>query len=108
MLLKFRNVLLPGLIILCTFVNARSQNDAEQDETVSAHFQEGDNLLEDPEIDYNPQNIDEMNLHPGNEELGNLFSPEDNWFEQVNFKGAFGQTNWLNQWSILDRRGYLK
>ena len=80
----------------------------EQDKIVSDHFRDGENLLADPGIDFNPQNIDKMNLHPGNEELGNLFSVEDNWFEKVNFKGAFGQTNWLNQWSILDRRGYLK
>ncbi|MFW6042852.1 MAG: hypothetical protein ACOCPW_00685 [Marinilabiliaceae bacterium] len=80
----------------------------QQDEIVSQHFQDGENLLKDPGIDYNPQNIDKMNLWPENEELGNLFSVENNWFEQVNFKGAFGQTNWLNQWSILHKRGYLK
>ncbi len=82
-------------------------NITEQDQTVSAHFQDGENTLTDPEINYNPQTIDEMNLRPGNNELGNLFTMDDNWFEQVNYKGAFGQVNWLNQWSILDRREYL-
>ncbi|MGM0377435.1 MAG: hypothetical protein ACQEQ0_11710, partial [Bacteroidota bacterium] len=83
-------------------------NITEQDETVSAHFQDGENVMADADIDYNPQNIDEMNLLPGNDQTNNLFPLEDSWFEEVDFKGAFGQTNWLNQWSILDRRGYLK
>jgi hypothetical protein len=31
--------------------------------------------------------------------------PNDGFFEQVNFKGAFGAQNWLNGWSILNEEG---
>ncbi|MFO8002040.1 MAG: hypothetical protein R6U46_12405 [Marinilabilia sp.] len=80
-----------------------------QDEIVSAHFSEGNNILKDPEIDYNPQFIDQMDLRPSNNTgMGDTAILEDNWFEAVDYKGAFGKNNWLKNWSILDRRGYLK
>ena len=31
--------------------------------------------------------------------------PNDGFFEQVNFKGAFGVANWLDGWSILYEKG---
>jgi len=37
------------------------------------------------------QNVDEL--------------PNDGFFEQVNFKGAFGSANWLDGWSILNEKG---
>jgi hypothetical protein len=29
------------------------------------------------------------------------------FFEQVNYRGAFGESNWLRGWSYLDQKGYL-
>lgn len=31
----------------------------------------------------------------------------DQFFERVNYKGAFGSTNWLKGWTALDHYGYL-
>ncbi|MBU0475792.1 MAG: T9SS type A sorting domain-containing protein [Bacteroidetes bacterium] len=31
----------------------------------------------------------------------------DDFYEVVNYKGAFGQTNWLKGWTALDHYGYL-
>jgi hypothetical protein len=79
----------------------------EQNARVSQHFEEGQNIFGDPEIEYNPQNIDPMNLIPANKTPGEAATLGD-WFEQVDYKGAFGNYNWLKEWSILYREGLLK
>ncbi len=33
--------------------------------------------------------------------------PNDGFFEQVNYKGAFGQTNWAKGWTALDEYGFF-
>ena len=33
--------------------------------------------------------------------------PKDGFFEQVNYKGAFGSTNWLKGWTALAEYGFL-
>jgi len=35
------------------------------------------------------------------------FAQTSEFFNQVNYKGAFGQTNWLKGWTALDHYGYL-
>ena len=35
------------------------------------------------------------------------FAQTAEFFNQVNYKGAFGQTNWLKGWTALDHYGYL-
>lgn len=79
----------------------------EQDATVDPHLENAGNLLVNPQINYNPQTISEMNLFPENNSLGDLHISGNPWFKQVSFKGAFGTTNWLNNWSFLDRRDLL-
>ncbi len=79
----------------------------EQDATVDPHLENAGNLLDDPQINYNPQFITEMNLFPEINNLGELHISDNSWFEQVSFKGAFGENNWLKGWSLLDRRGLL-
>ena len=32
---------------------------------------------------------------------------EDDWFDNVNFRGAFGTTNWAAGWTALDELGYM-
>jgi len=89
-------------------VSSSLNNTTEQDSTVNASFEKGQNQLSDPGINYNPQSIDAMNLFPENSQLGEVFYPEEEWFEKRNFKGAFGESNnWLKNWSILDKEGYL-
>ena len=34
--------------------------------------------------------------------------PEDDFFEKVNYKGAFGSSNWMQGWTALDSYGFLK
>jgi hypothetical protein len=80
----------------------------EQDELVSQHFEAGNNLLENPQIDYNPQEISRMNLIPENLTPGELYVTTNPWFQNANFKGALGQINWLKRWSFLDLEGLLK
>lgn len=79
----------------------------EQDENVSQYFEEGNNVLENPKIDYNPQEISQMNLMPENPAPGNLYLTTNPWFLNVDYKGALGQTNWLENWSFLDLEGLL-
>ncbi len=33
--------------------------------------------------------------------------PDDEFFEHVNYKGAFGSSNWLKGWTALEHYGYL-
>lgn len=79
----------------------------EQDENVTQHFEEGNNVLENPLIDYNPQEISQMNLTPENLAPGNLYLTTIPWFRNVDYKGALGQANWLKTWSFLDLEGLL-
>ncbi len=80
----------------------------EYDAVVSAHFEDGNNSIRDPQIDYNPQRIDKMNLIPENTLYSDFTQIKDSWFEPVDFKGAFGQNNWLEGWSILDQENIFK
>jgi hypothetical protein len=79
----------------------------EQDEIVNAAFEDGNNLLENPLILYNPQHIDAMNLLPSNSELGEIYNLNNSWFEETGFKGAFGTDSWLKDWSILHNEELL-
>ncbi|MGQ1889724.1 hypothetical protein ACT29H_04710 [Thermophagus sp. OGC60D27] len=88
--------------------STQSMNTTEQDSIINASFKKENNLLEDPEIKYNPQKIDVMNLLPDHPNLGEVFIIEDVWLKKPNFKGAFSESNnWLKYWSILDKEGYL-
>src|SRR6056297_2913960 len=39
--------------------------------------------------------------------LAGTAAAQHNVFEQVNYKGAFGATNWMEGWSALDHYGIL-
>lgn len=73
----------------------------EQDALVSSYFDTWQNVLDNPGINYNPQNIDRMNLIPVKQNIGVLADLEDVWFDTTDFKGAMGNFNWLIPWSIL-------
>jgi hypothetical protein len=69
----------------------------EQDATVDPHLANAGNRLANPEINYNPQTISEMNFFPKKSYLGEVHISDNPWVEQVSFKGAFGTNNWLKK-----------
>lgn len=59
------------------------------------YFSSADNIIADPQIS-------ETNPVPGNPQTDNLADyPSDNFFEPVNYKGAFGSDNWAQGWTLL-------
>ncbi len=76
------------------------------------HLGNNGNSLEDPEIaninrepnnDFDPRpSVD----GPAYEDLAGLPSGDD-FYTQVNFKGAFGATLWVRGWTALDNMGFL-
>ncbi|MEQ8524584.1 T9SS type A sorting domain-containing protein [Gracilimonas sp.] len=49
-----------------------------------------------------------LDPRPGNSAvLSGAVIPEDAFFSEVSFKGAFGGNNWLAGWTALDQYGYL-
>ncbi len=73
--------------------------DPSQLNAWQSHFQNGQNILADPQIDYN-----QGNFVPMQELKGNLAPIPDNWFQNVDFRGAFGESNWINGWTLLSSR----
>lgn len=46
-------------------------------------------------------------LLPPSTEFENLAPCENDWFEEVSFKGAFGSNNWIEGWTLLYESGYI-
>lgn len=44
--------------------------------------------------------ITKANPVPANAQTTNLATPSDNWFESVQYKGAFGSENWAKGWTL--------
>lgn len=70
----------------------------------------GGNTLEDPQLGGISRQTD-GGLDPRPSFNGpaydNLASYDDPWFKEVDFKGAFGATNWLRGWTAVESYGYL-
>ena len=69
------------------------------------------NTLEDPQLVGISRQRDE-GLDPRPTADGPAYQnladyPDDDFFEPVNYKGAFGSTNWLKGWTALDHYGFL-
>jgi len=60
------------------------------------YFNVAQNSIEDPGIDW--QN---GNYVPPEEIEGDLHTYPDSWFQIVDFKGAFGESNWIEGWTLL-------
>ena len=60
------------------------------------YFNVAQNSIEDPGIDW--QN---GNYVPPQEIEGDLHIYPDSWFQIVDFKGAFGESNWIEGWTLL-------
>lgn len=61
-------------------------------------FSPAGNLIEDPLID--PENY---RFKPAEKIRGPLTSPPSPWFQITDFRGAFGESNWLSGWSKLSQ-----
>ncbi len=43
----------------------------------------------------------------GSPALSGALTPADNWFETTTYRGAFGLTNWADEWSALAQYGFF-
>jgi hypothetical protein len=64
-----------------------------------SHFTAAGNIIADPKIDY-PNGI----YLPETEIKGNMAIVPASWFQIVDFKGAFGESNWIEGWTLLEKR----
>jgi hypothetical protein len=60
------------------------------------HFMAGYNNISDPKI-----NFREGSFVPREKIKGNLTSLAGPWFQMVDFTGAFGESNWIEDWTLL-------
>lgn len=60
------------------------------------YFNTGKNKILDPKI-----NGQEGDFIPEEKVQGELVEYPLNWFQIVNFKGAFGESNWIDGWTLL-------
>ncbi|SHF47127.1 hypothetical protein SAMN05444274_105347 [Mariniphaga anaerophila] len=68
----------------------------EMENEWAAYFSAGKNEFRDPGID-----IESGNFVPDPKITGHLSEYPDSWFQQVDFKGAFGENNWIEGWTLL-------
>jgi hypothetical protein len=64
-----------------------------------SHFEEGKNEIFDPRINY------AKGIYLPEEEIeGNMAVVPATWFQIVDFKGAFGESNWIEGWTLLSKQ----
>lgn len=73
---------------------------ANQNEYVDNYFNTANNEIHDPGIIIEEEF---MELIPMNDLSGNPYLISNEWFETVDYKGAFGHYNWANQWTLLSQ-----
>lgn len=70
----------------------------EQQAKLNDYFISLQNTVEDPKIEWKEQ----VNFFPQNPNVNtNLYVPADPFFDQVNFKGAFGTYDWTDSWTLI-------
>lgn len=73
-------------------------NDIQRQRWIS-HFEEGKNEIFDPKINYN------QGIYLPEEEIeGNMAVVSTTWLQIVDFKGAFGESNWIEGWTLLSKQ----
>ena len=75
------------------------------------HLAANSNTLEDPMIKGISRNTD-GNLDPRTDDSGPAYSnlaaiPDDGFFTETTYKGAFGASLWIRDWTALDEYGFL-
>ena len=66
-----------------------------------SHFQNGQNNIGDPQINHR-----QGNYLPQQKLKGNLAPVPNNWFQNVDFRGAFGESYWIDGWTLLSKLSY--
>lgn len=72
---------------------------AEMENQWAAWFLAAKNETGDPGID-----LESGNFVPNPKITGNLSEYPNSWFRRVDFKGAFGEDNWIEGWTLLSDR----
>jgi hypothetical protein len=65
----------------------------------SSHFAAGKNEISDPKINY----VNGIFV-PEEEVEGTMAVVPASWFQIVDFKGAFGESNWIEGWTLLSKQ----
>ena len=71
-------------------------NSSQESEWENSFYSSG-NEIADPKIDY-----ETGNYVPESKIQGDLYEYPESWFQIVNFKGAFGESNWIEGWTLLN------
>ena len=77
---------------------------SDENKIFGEYFSLANNILKDPGIDYSGN---QLQLVPMGIIFTGLASYPTNWFDPVNFKGAFGTYDWASDWSLLSQAGLL-
>lgn len=72
---------------------------ATQQHEWESYFTNGANEMANPNIDW-PNG----NFLPQEKIQGEMLETPDSWFQIVNFKGAFGESNWIEGWTLLSEQ----
>jgi hypothetical protein len=78
---------------------------SEQNKEFRDYFFRAYNTVKNPGIQYSG---DQYSLIPRDIIFTNLAPGSSDWFDPVNFKGAFGTYNWAANWTLLSQAGVLK
>ena len=90
----------------------RATDDAEDPNAqfLIDHLATNDNTIEDPELGgVDRFGINELDPRPrfGGPAYQNVAEPTDMFFDATDYKGAFGSTLWLSEWTALDEYDFL-
>ncbi len=77
----------------------------EKQTEINDYFINSGNILSDPGIAVDGNSV---TLLPTGNITGNTAVYENTWFDNVDYKGAFKNTNWTLGWSYLSKIGYLQ
>lgn len=69
------------------------------------YFYSAHNTVQDPGIFVSANYIEPIPKNNVSQGLANINDP---FFDKVNYKGAFGNINWLSGWSLLDESGFVR
>jgi len=84
--------------------SAAGVDNSIQNQVFKAAFSQSLNEVANPGI---TKSGDVYALLPTINVFDNLAAYNDPWFTIVNYKGAFGQINWLRNWTLLDQAGFI-
>lgn len=78
------------------------QLNVDQTADIVTRFAENNNFIGNPGIEYTTKGTALFQQNERNEKLAAL---NDDWFDNVTFRGAFGSINWLDGWSLYSQSG---